>query len=75
MWVLHTSRARVSISTPGWIEGQNTVEVMSTIDLMLVKKDILWNMQDVRAVRGMGQGLSDHRDVHCKVRSVGGWSR
>ena len=28
-------------------------------------------MQDVKAVRGMGRGLSDHHVVLCKVRLVG----
>ena len=30
-------------------------------------------MQDVRAIRGMRQGLSDHHVVLCKVRLVGPW--
>ena len=30
-------------------------------------------VQDVKAVRGMGQSLSDHHVVHCKVRLVGAW--
>ena len=34
--------------------GQDGVEVMSMIDLMLVKKYLLCYVQDVRAVRGMG---------------------
>ena len=38
-------------------------------DLVLVKKNMLHFVQDVRAVRGMGQGTSDHR----KVRLVGTW--
>ena len=41
------------------------------IDLMLVKKDMLRFVQDVRAVRGMGQGISDFHVVLCKVRLVG----
>ena len=36
---------------------------------MLVKKDMLHYVQDVRVLRGMGQGLSDHV-VLCKVRLV-----
>ena len=40
------------------------------IDLVLVKKDML---QVVRAVRGMGQGISDHHVVLCKLRLVGTW--
>ena len=39
------------------------------IDLVLVKKDMLRYVQDVRVVRGMGQ---DHV-VLCKVRLVGTW--
>ena len=35
-------------------KGQDRVEVMSMIDLVLVKKDMLFYVQDVRAVRGMG---------------------
>ena len=34
--------------------GQDGVEVKSMVDLVLVKRDILRNVQDVRAVRGMG---------------------
>ena len=45
----------------------------STIDLVLVKRDMLQYMQDVRAVRGMEHDLSDHYVVLCKVRLVGAW--
>ena len=47
-----------------WSEGK---------DLLLVKKDMLHFIQDVKAVRGMGQGISDHHIVLCKVRLVGAW--
>ena len=30
-------------------------------------------VQDVRAVKGMGRGPSDHHVVLCKVRLVGAW--
>ena len=30
-------------------------------------------MQDVRAVGGMGRGLSDHHVILCKVSLVGAW--
>ena len=30
-------------------------------------------VQDVREVRGMGRGLSDHHAVLCSVRLVGAW--
>ena len=47
------------------------VELKSIIDLVLVKRDILQYVQDVRSVRGMRGGLSDHHVVLCKVRLVG----
>ena len=34
--------------------GQDGVEVKNIIDLVLVKKDMLRYVRDVRAVRGMG---------------------
>ena len=34
--------------------GQDGVEVKSMIDLVLVKKDLLHYVQEMRAVRGMG---------------------
>ena len=42
------------------------------IDLVLMKREMLQYVQDVRAVRGMGQGLTDHH-VLCKVMLVGEW--
>ena len=51
--------------------GQDRVEVKSMIDLVQGKKDMLHFVQDVRAVRGMGRGISDHHVVLCKVRLVG----
>ena len=50
--------------------NQDGVEVKSMVDLVLVKKDMLHFVQDVRTVRGMGQGISDHYVVLCKVRLV-----
>ena len=41
------------------------------IDLVLVTKNILCYLQDVKAVRGMGQGLTYHCVVLCKVKLVG----
>ena len=52
---------------------QDGVEVMGMIDLVLVKKDMLSYMKNVRAVRRMGRGLSDHNIVVCKVRLVCVW--
>ena len=53
--------------------GQEGVEVKSTIDLVLVKKDMLCYVRGVRAVLGMGRGLSSHHVVLCKVKKVGAW--
>ena len=54
-------------------KGQDGVKVKSMIDLMLVKKDMLHYVQDVWAVRRLGQGLSDHHVIVCKVKLVGAW--
>ena len=43
--------------------GRDGVEIKSMIDLVLIKRDMLRYAQDVRAVRGMGCGLSDHHGV------------
>ena len=43
------------------------------IDLALVKRVMLRYVLDVRAVKGMGCGLSDHYVVLCKVRLIGTW--
>ena len=43
------------------------------INLVLVKRNMLRYVQDVRAVRGRGRGLSEHHAVLCKVRVVGAW--
>ena len=40
--------------------GQDGVVVKIMIDLLLVKRDIPRYVQDVKAVRGMGRGISDH---------------
>ena len=49
------------------------MKVMSMIDMVLVKKDMLHYVQDVRAVRGMRRGFSDHHVLLCKVSLVGTW--
>ena len=53
--------------------GQDGVEVKSMIDLVQVKKDMLHYVQEVRVVRGIGRGLSNHHVILCKVRLVGLW--
>ena len=55
--------------------GQDGVEIKSLIDLVLVKMDTLRYVQDVRAVRGMGPGLSDGYIVPCKARLEGVWMK
>ena len=47
------------------------MEVKSMRDLVLVKKDMVRYVQDMKAVRGMGRGLSNHHAVVYKVRLVG----
>ena len=54
--------------------GRDSVEIKSMIDLVLVKRDMLCYVQDVRAVREMGHSLSDHYVVLFKVRLVGAWN-
>ena len=41
-----------------YTRGQDGVKVKSMIDLVLVKKDMLRYVQDVRAVKVIGRGLS-----------------
>ena len=55
------------------VRGEDGVEAKGMRDLVQVKEDLLHYVQDVRAVRGMGRGLSDHHVVVCKVRLVGTW--
>ena len=52
---------------------QDRVEENSMKALVLVKRDILCYVQDVRAVRGMGQSLSHHHVVLCKIRLIQTW--
>ena len=56
------------------VKGQDGVGVKSMVDLVLVKKDMLRYMQDMRVMRGIGRGFSDHNVVLCKVRLVGAWT-
>ena len=51
--------------------GEDALEVKGMINLVLVKKDILISMLDVKIVRGIGRSFSDHHAVLCKVRLVG----
>ena len=53
--------------------GHDILELKRMIVLVLVKRDILRYGQDVRAVRGMGRGLSNYHIVLCKARLVGAW--
>ena len=43
------------------------------IYMVLVKRDMLQYVQDLRSVRGMGRGLSDYYVVFYKVRLVEPW--
>ena len=50
------------------VKGQGGVETKSMIDLVLLKREMLRYVEDVRTVKGMGRGLSDHHVVLCKFR-------
>ena len=50
--------------------GRDNVEIKSMIDLVLVKRNMLQYVQDVRVVKGMGSSLYV---VLCKVRLVEAW--
>ena len=50
---------------------QDEVEIESMIDLVLVNRDMLCYLYNVKAVRGMRQCPSNHHVVLCKVRLVG----
>ena len=51
--------------------GHDVLDVKSVIDLVLVNKDMLLYVQDVKVVKGMRRTLSDQHVVLCKVRLVG----
>ena len=51
--------------------GQDGGEIKNIIDLVLVKRDMLRYVEDVRVVRGIGRGLLDHAVELCKVKLVG----
>ena len=70
VWITYTLNTRICISKQGWQGAKIRVKVKSMIDLVLVKKDMLHFVQDVRAVRGMRQGISDHYIVLCKIKVV-----
>ena len=69
VWVTHFKHKSLHTYTRV-TRGQDRVEIKSMIDLVLVKRDMMRNVKDVR---GMGQGLPDHHVVQCKVRLVGAW--
>src|SRR5678815_1676101 len=53
--------------------GRDGIEVKSMIDLVLVKKEMLKYVLDVKSVRELGMELSDHYVVLCKIKLVGVW--
>ena len=68
MWVTHILSTEVCCGYTRVARGQDVLEVKSMIDLVMVKKDMLQYVQDVRVVRAMGLVPSDHHVVLCKVR-------
>ena len=69
VWVTHFKHRSLHKYTRV-ARGRDGVEIKSMIDLVLVKRDML---QYVHNVREMGRGLSDHHVVLCKVRLAGAW--
>ena len=69
LWVTHTSNTKLHKYTRV-AKGQDGVEEKSIIERVLVK-DMLCFVQDLRTVRGMGRGISDHQAVLCKVKLWG----
>ena len=67
VWVTHTSNTRICISTQGWKGPRWSGGKEHDRPGVLVKKDMLRFGKDVRAVRGMGRGISDHHVLLCKV--------
>jgi hypothetical protein len=54
-------------------KDRDGAEVKSMIDVVLVKKEMLKYVMDVKSVRGLGMGISDHYIVLCKIKFVGAW--
>ena len=61
---MHTLSTRVHFRLYTSVDtGEDGVEVMSAIYVVLVKKAILFFVHYVKAVKGMRQGLEGHRVV------------
>ena len=73
VWVTCTLSTRVFISIKEVARGQDGVKIKGMIDLVKVKRDMLYYEQEVRAGRERGQGLSYHHVVLWKVRLVEVW--
>ena len=71
VWVTHILSTEVCISTLV-VRGRDGVEIKSMIDLVLVRRDMIQYVEDVRAVREMVRCLSDRYVVLCKVRQEHG---
>ena len=72
VWVTHFQHRSLNKDSRV-ARGQDGMEIKSMMDLVLVKRDMLHYVQDVRVVKGMGRGISDHYVVLCKVRLLGAW--
>ena len=68
-WIVHSSSTRICIS----MIVQDRVEGMIMIGMVLVKKDMLRYVRDLRAVSRIGRCLSDHHVILCEVRLVDAW--
>lgn len=56
-----------------WSVRRGENECKSLIDLVLVKKEMMRDILDVKAIRGLNGGISDHMIVLCKLRLIGSW--
>ena len=43
------------------------------MDLLLVRRDILKNVRDIKIMRGMGKSSQDHYVVLCKLKLMVTW--
>ena len=49
------------------------MKVKGMVDSLLVKRSVLKSVYDVKTVRGLGQGNSDHFVLSCGVKLVANW--
>ena len=73
MCIANTHFRHKAIHKYTWRGKRGGTECRSLIDLVLVKKDMLRDIVDVKALRGLNGGVSDHMIVLCKLKLIGAW--